>query len=141
MGPEPDRYARTGPAAISADRIFDGHRWHDSALIVIERGMVQRIAPRDQTPDCPIDVMPPGTLLAPGFIDLQVNGGGGILLNDDPTLAAMRAIARAHRPFGTTALLPTLITDTREKTVAAIAAAQEAAGSHGLLGLHLEGPF
>jgi N-acetylglucosamine-6-phosphate deacetylase len=53
----------------------------------------------------------------------------------------MRAIARAHRPFGTTALLPTLITDTREKTVAAIAAAQEAFGSHGLLGLHLEGPF
>src|SRR4051812_7493773 len=142
MGPEPDRYARIGPAAISADRIFDGHRWHDNALIVIERGIVQRVAPRDQSPDdCPIDVMPPGTLLAPGFIDLQVNGGGGILLNDDPTPDAMRAIARAHRRYGTTSCLPTLISDTRAKAIAAIAAAQLVESSDGILGLHLEGPF
>src|SRR6267154_3495878 len=142
MGPEPDRYARTGPAAISADRIFDGHRWHDNALIVIERGIVQRIAPRDQTPDdCPIDVMPPGTLLAPGFIDLQVNGGGGILLNDDPTPDAMRAIARAHRRYGTTSCLPTLISDTRAKAMAAIAGANLTDDADGILGLHFEGPF
>jgi N-acetylglucosamine-6-phosphate deacetylase len=142
MGPVRDRYARTGPAAISADRIFDGHRWHDNALIVIERGIVQRIAPRDQTPDdCPIDVMPPGTLLAPGFIDLQVNGGGGILLNDDPTPDAMRAIARAHRRYGTTSCLPTLITDTRAKAMAAIAGAKLTDDADGILGLHLEGPF
>src|SRR4051812_9493845 len=142
MGPEPDRYARTGPAAISADRIFDGHRWHDYALIVIERGMVQRIAPRDQIPDdCPIEIMPPGTLLAPGFIDLQVNGGGGILLNDDPTPDAMRAIARAHRRYGTTSCLPTLISDTRANARAAIAAARTLHGSDGILGVHLEGPF
>ena len=57
--------------------------------------------------------MPPGAFLAPGFIDLQVNGGGGVLLNDDPTADGMRAIARAHRRFGTTACLPTLITDLR----------------------------
>src|SRR3954447_14140950 len=143
MGPEPDRYARTGPAAISADRIFDGHRWHDNALIVIERGIVQRVAPRDQSPDdCPIDVMPPGTLLAPGFIDLQVNGGGGILLNDDPTPDAMRAIARAHRRYGTTSCLPTLISDTRAKAMAAIAGAKLIDDdADGILGLHLEGPF
>ena len=142
MGPEPDRYARTGPAAISADRIFDGHRWHDNALIVIEGGIVQRIAPGDQTPDdCPIDIMPPGTLLAPGFIDLQVNGGGGILLNDDPTPDAMRAIARAHRRYGTTSCLPTLITDTRAKAMAAIAGAKLIDDADGILGLHLEGPF
>ena len=142
MGPEPDRYARTGPAAISADRIFDGHRWHDNALIVIGRGIVQRIAPRDQGPDdCPIDVMPPGTLLAPGFIDLQVNGGGGILLNDDPTPDAMRAIARAHRRYGTTSCLPTLISDTRAKAIAAIAGAKLIDDADGILGLHLEGPF
>src|SRR5258705_13303372 len=142
MGPVRDRYARTGPAAISADRIFDGHRWHDNALIVIEGGIVQRIAPGDQTPDdCPIDVMPPGTLLAPGFIDLQVNGGGGILLNDDPTPDAMRAIARAHRKYGTTSCLPTLISDTRAKATAAIGAAKLLDGSDGILGLHLEGPF
>jgi N-acetylglucosamine-6-phosphate deacetylase len=142
MGPESDRYARTGPSAISADRIFDGQRWHDNALIVIDRGMVQCIAPRSQRAgEWPIDVMPPGTLLAPGFIDLQVNGGGGVLLNDDPTPDAMRAIARAHRKYGTTSCLPTLISDTRAKATAAIAAAKLLDGTDGILGLHLEGPF
>ena len=142
MGREPNRYARTGPSAISADRIFDGQRWHDNALIVIDRGMVQCIAPRRQSAgEWPIDVMPPGTLLAPGFIDLQVNGGGGVLLNDDPTPDAMRAIARAHRKYGTTSCLPTLISDTRAKATAAIAAAKLLDGSDGILGLHLEGPF
>jgi N-acetylglucosamine-6-phosphate deacetylase len=142
MGPEPDRYARTGPSAIAADRIFDGQRWHDNALIVIDRGMVQCIAPRSQRAgEWPIDVMPPGTLLAPGFIDLQVNGGGGVLLNDDPTPDAMRAIARAHRKYGTTSCLPTLISDTRAKATAAIAAAKLLDGTDGILGLHLEGPF
>ena len=68
--------------------------------------------------------MPPETLLAPGFIDLQVNGGGGVLLNDEPTPEAMLAISRAHRRFGTTGCLPTLITDTLAKSRAAIAAAQ-----------------
>src|SRR5258705_13950088 len=142
MGREPNRYCRTGPSAISADRIFDGQRWHDNALIVIDRGMVQRITPRDQSAgEWPIDVMPPGTLLAPGFIDLQVNGGGGVLLNDDPTPDAMRAIARAHRKYGTTSCLPTLISDTRAKATAAIGAAKLLDGSDGILGLHLEGPF
>ena len=142
MGPESDRYARTGPSAISADRIFDGQRWHDNALIVIDRGMVKCIAPRSQSAgEWPIDVMPPGTLLAPGFIDLQVNGGGGVLLNDDPAPDAMRAIARAHRKYGTTSCLPTLISDTRAKATAAIGAAKLLDGSDGILGLHLEGPF
>jgi N-acetylglucosamine-6-phosphate deacetylase len=80
-------------------------------------------------------------VLAPGFIDLQVNGGGGVLLNDAPTPEAMRAIARAHRRYGTTACLPTLISDTRERMQATIAAARSAAGTDGILGLHLEGPF
>jgi N-acetylglucosamine-6-phosphate deacetylase len=80
-------------------------------------------------------------MLAPGFIDLQVNGGGGILLNDDPTPDAMRAIARAHRRYGTTSCLPTLISDTRAKATAAIAAAKLLDGTDGILGLHLEGPF
>ena len=66
-------------------------------------------------PDWPQTRLPAGAFLAPGFIDLQVNGGGGVLLNDRPTADGMRAIARAHRRFGTTACLPTLITDTREQ--------------------------
>jgi N-acetylglucosamine-6-phosphate deacetylase len=142
MGLEPAERGRRPRLAISADRIFDGHRWHDDAVILIDHGVVQGIAPRDQSAgDWPTEVMPPGTVLAPGFIDLQVNGGGGILLNDQPTREAMRAIARAHRRYGTTSCLPTLITDTRAKAAAAIAAARSLDGSDGILGLHLEGPF
>src|SRR5712672_696900 len=128
--------------AISADRIFDGYRWHNHALILIAGGIVQSITPRDESARCwSTEVMPPGTLLAPGFIDLQVNGGGGTLLNDDPTPEAMRAIARAHRRYGTTSCLPTLISDTRAKATAAIAAAKLIDDADGILGLHLEGPF
>jgi N-acetylglucosamine-6-phosphate deacetylase len=142
MSPEPAEHARTARSAISAERIFDGYRWHNDAVILIDGGRVQGIAPRDQgAADRPTEVMPPGTLLAPGFIDLQVNGGGGILLNDEPTAEAMRAIARAHRRYGTTGCLPTLISDSRAKAMAAIAAAKSLDGSDGVLGLHLEGPF
>src|ERR1700716_3757264 len=142
MGLETAEHVQGPQLAISADRIFDGQRWHNDAVLVIDRGMVQRIAPGDQSVgDWPIEVMPPGTMLAPGFIDLQVNGGGGILLNDEPTPDAMRAIARAHRRYGTTSCLPTLISDIRTKATAAIAAAKLLDVTDGILGLHLEGPF
>src|ERR1700730_3553292 len=142
MSLEPAEHARRPQLAISADRIFDGYRWHNDAVILIDRGVVQCIAPRDQSAgDWPIEVMPPRPRLAPGFIDLQVNGGGGILLNDEPTPDAMRAIARAHRRYGTTSCLPTLISDIRTKATAAIAAAKLLDGTDGILGLHLEGPF
>lgn len=134
--------AADAPFALVADRIFDGRRWHQHAAVMIDGGMVRAIAASADIPtDRPRRAMPPGTMLAPGFIDLQVNGGGGVLLNDHPTPDGMRAIARAHRRFGTTACLPTLITDTREKAQAAVIAARSAAGRDGILGLHLEGPF
>ena len=130
------------PLALIADRIFDGYRWHQHAAVMIERGLVRGIASVRGVPDdWGRRTMQPGTMLAPGFIDLQVNGGGGVLLNDEPTPDAMQAIAEAHRRFGTTACLPTLITDTPAKAKAAIAAAKIAAGRNGILGLHLEGPF
>jgi N-acetylglucosamine-6-phosphate deacetylase len=142
MGLEPAEHGQGTRLAISAERIFDGFRWHNDAVILIDRGVVQAIAPRDQgSGDWPTEMMPPGTMLAPGFVDLQVNGGGGILLNDEPTPDAMRAIARAHRRYGTTSCLPTLISDTRAKATAAIAAAKLLYGTDGILGLHLEGPF
>lgn len=142
MAPEPVKDPGRPLFAISADRIFDGYRWHDDAVVVIDRGVIRCIAPRGQDAgDWPIEFMPPGTMLAPGFIDLQVNGGGGVLLNEKPTPDAMRAIARAHRRYGTTSCLPTLISDSRAKATAAIAAAKLLAGTDGILGLHLEGPF
>jgi N-acetylglucosamine-6-phosphate deacetylase len=84
-----------------------------------------------------------GQLLLPGFIDTQVNGGGGVLFNDNPGVESIRAIGRAHRRFGTTGFLPTLISDDLHVVETAIAAVQAAidAGTPGVLGIHIEGPF
>lgn len=84
-----------------------------------------------------------GRLLLPGFIDCQVNGGGDVLFNDAPTLETICRIGAAHRRYGTTGFLPTLISDSRETMAAAIAATQAAiaAGVPGVLGIHLEGPY
>jgi N-acetylglucosamine-6-phosphate deacetylase len=84
-----------------------------------------------------------GGLLAAGFIDVQVNGGGGALLNNDPTVDGVRRIAESHRRFGTTGLLPTVITDKQSVIDAAVTAVAEArsAGVPGILGIHIEGPF
>jgi N-acetylglucosamine-6-phosphate deacetylase len=81
--------------------------------------------------------------LAPGFIDIQVNGGGGVLFNERPSVEGIAAIGAAHRRFGTTGFLPTLITDAQERMREAISATQAAlqAGTPGVLGIHLEGPF
>ena len=134
--------AATGEHAVLADRVFDGHGWRNGAAVVVRDGRIVGVgATAEVRADCPQIRLPPGVFLAPGFIDLQVNGGGGVLLNDQPTIDGMRAIARAHRRYGTTACLPTLITDTREKMRTAIAAARSIAGEGGVLGLHLEGPF
>lgn len=84
-----------------------------------------------------------GGFLLPGFIDTQVNGGGGVLFNDAPTPWAIAAIGAAHRPFGTTAFLPTLISDDLDRVDAAMRAVEQAiaAGVPGVIGIHLEGPF
>jgi N-acetylglucosamine-6-phosphate deacetylase len=84
-----------------------------------------------------------GDVLAAGFIDIQVNGGGGVLFNDDPSVATIRAIGAAHTRFGTTGFFPTLISDSLDKIKAAIAAVEAAIaqGVPGVLGVHLEGPF
>ena len=84
-----------------------------------------------------------GQLLLPGFIDVQVNGGGGVLFNDDPSPESIRAIGTAHRRFGTTGFLPTLISDDLDTIGRAIDAVQSAldAGMAGVLGIHIEGPF
>jgi N-acetylglucosamine-6-phosphate deacetylase len=138
---------RTNPAtavehAILADRIFDGRIWHSEAGVLIRNGRIAALARSAEVPpDLPRTRLQPDVFLAPGFVDLQVNGGGGVLLNDQPTADGMRAIARAHRRFGTTACLPTLISGTREQMRSAIGAACSIAGTDGVIGVHLEGPF
>lgn len=84
-----------------------------------------------------------GKLLLPGFVDSQVNGGGGVLFNGRPTAEAIDEIGKAHLRFGTAAFMPTLVSDDLEVVADAIAAVQEAiaAGVPGVLGIHIEGPF
>ena len=128
--------------AIVADRVFDGRGWHRGVAVMVQDGRIAGLASPDEIPsDWTQSRVPAGVFVTAGFIDLQVNGGGGVLLNDQPTPDGMRAIARAHRRYGTTACLPTLITDTREQMRSAMAAARSVAGRDGILGLHLEGPF
>jgi N-acetylglucosamine-6-phosphate deacetylase len=142
MEPAPRSEAKPTAFALSADRVFDGHGWHAHSAVLIEQGRVRGVAPIGDIPnEWPHRTLPSGILLAPGFIDLQVNGGGGVLLNDEPTPERMLAIARAHRRYGTTGCLPTLITDTFAKAKVAITAAKLATDAGGVLGLHLEGPF
>lgn len=131
-----DRFALTGA------RIFDGDDWHEGAALVVRGGLVEAILPTGAIPSDIRVADTGGGMLAPGFIDLQVNGGGGVMLNDHPDVASIETICKAHAPFGTTALLPTLITDTPAITAAAIAAGEAAALRKvpGFLGLHLEGP-
>lgn len=122
-------------------RIFDGDRFHDDSALVVGDGQVQAIAARNSLPEGGVRVELEGGVLAPGFIDAQVNGGGGRLLNEDPSPTSMYTIAEGHRRYGTTSLLPTLITDIAAATTRAIEAAIEAVkADRGVVGLHLEGP-
>src|SRR6516162_2744652 len=111
--------------AVAASCVFDGAITHADAAVLILGDQIERVVPRVDLPrDCPVYEFPEGVWLAPGFIDLQVNGGGDVLFNDAPTPQAIRQIAAAHRRFGTTGLLPTLISDSPAKMVAAVAAAE-----------------
>ena len=129
--------------AVAADCVFDGTVVQRKAAVVIDGSGIAAVVPRDEVAaSMPLRVLPEGAWLAPGFIDVQVNGGGDVLFNDVPTPEGIRAIAAAHRKFGTTALLPTLISDTPEKTKAALAAVETLVDTEpGIIGIHLEGPF
>jgi N-acetylglucosamine-6-phosphate deacetylase len=129
--------------AVAARTLFDGSRLRHNCAVVIEGARILGLVPRgDVSAAMPVHTLPDGAWLAPGFIDTQVNGGGDVLFNDRPTPEGIAAIAAAHRRFGTTALLPTLISDTPAKMEAALEAANAAARSDpGIIGVHLEGPF
>lgn len=129
--------------AIRAPSIFDGERFFENHCVIVRQQAVTQLLPVD---DCPPELelvaLETGTL-APGLIDLQVNGGGDLLFNNVPTESTVHAMLAAHRGHGTTAMLPTFISDTREQQQRAVAAvrAARAAGNRGVLGIHLEGPF
>jgi N-acetylglucosamine-6-phosphate deacetylase len=130
--------------ALTNARVLTPDGWHDDLAVLLDG---QRIA----------DLLPPsdprlrdaqshdlaGAMLLPGFIDVQVNGGGGVLFNEAPTVETIRRIGAAHRRYGTTGFLPTLISDRVEVMREALAAVEQALadGVPGLLGIHLEGPY
>ena len=123
--------------------VFDGDATLGDHAVLMSDGRIDAVVAADAVPDGAARVSLGGGLLAPGFVDVQVNGGGGVFLNDDPSAAGVARIARAHRRYGTTTLLPTLITDDWEIMVAtadAVAAALKT-GVPGVRGVHFEGPF
>jgi N-acetylglucosamine-6-phosphate deacetylase len=123
--------------------IFTGERWLENRTLLIEGDRIVKVVP---TPDAPKGFEPidlKGTCLIPGLIDTQVNGGGGVLFNDSPTVESLRTIGEAHRQYGTTGFLPTLISDDLSVVERAISAVHKAINEKvpGVLGIHLEGPF
>jgi N-acetylglucosamine-6-phosphate deacetylase len=129
--------------AILAARVFDGTAVLDNAAVIIEGARILAVVPRDSVaPDMPRHALSEGAWLVPGFIDVQVNGGGDVLFNENPTPDGIRAIAAAHRRYGTTALLPTLITDAPDTMLSALEAVEALVDQEpSILGIHLEGPF
>jgi N-acetylglucosamine-6-phosphate deacetylase len=131
------------PQALVSGRVLvDGAFVTGQAVIIDDRRIAGLVADKDIPAETEIIDLDGGTLL-PGFIDTQVNGGGDRLFNDDPSVETIAAIGAAHRRFGTTGFLPTLISDNLSKIEAAIEAARAAiaAGVPGVLGVHVEGPF
>lgn len=129
--------------ALTGARVFDGERINDGLAVVIEGACIVDVVANENLSMGIKRHNLDGGLLVPGFIDVQVNGGGGALLNDNPTIDTVRRIAESHRKFGTTGLLPTVITDAPDvlsKAIAAVKAAR-AESVPGILGIHIEGPF
>jgi N-acetylglucosamine-6-phosphate deacetylase len=123
-------------------RLFDGQRFIDDHALVTEGASIVGIVPVADRPRGIIHHDLGGGILSPGFIDAQINGGGGVLLNETPSVKGIDGILAAHRAFGTTHALPTLITDSPEILAETLSAGKTAANFvPGYLGLHIEGPF
>ncbi|KQX97835.1 N-acetylglucosamine-6-phosphate deacetylase [Rhodanobacter sp. Root480] len=130
--------------ALINGRVLTPEGWRDDVAVLLDGARIAAVLPasdprvRDaQTHDLA------GATLLPGFIDVQVNGGGGVLFNDAPTVETIRQIGVGHRRYGTTGFLPTLISDDADVMRAALKAVEQALaeGVPGLLGIHLEGPY
>jgi len=129
--------------ALVNARVLTDDGFVEGKAVLIQDGVIMAVVDaRDAPASYPRQDLD-GGLLTPGFIDCQVNGGGGALLTDDPSVETIAAIGAAHRRFGTTGFLPTLISGALDTVRAAIEATREAmiAGVPGLLGVHIEGPF
>ena len=130
--------------ALTNARVLTTHGWRDDLAVLVEGERIVALLPPEHAAVRAAQAQDlAGALLVPGFIDTQVNGGGGALFNAAPTVETIRTIGAAHRRFGTTGFLPTLISDSTETLRAALAAVEQAFDEAvpGLLGVHLEGPY
>ncbi|MCL4106648.1 UNVERIFIED_CONTAM: hypothetical protein GTU68_009782 [Idotea baltica] len=129
--------------AIKTKRLFDGEQWLEQHSIIIENGLVSQILANKELNSAVQRSTITAGIVAPGFIDLQVNGGGGVMLSASPCQETIETMTAAHRLGGTTSMMPTALSGTaanQKACVAAVRAAQKQ-GNFGVLGIHLEGPF
>lgn len=124
-----------------ADTLFDGHTLLHNVLFSEDKGVITTFTP-DTSPATTQHATHLAGLVAPGFVDIQVNGGGGVQFNDKPSADTLRTMVRAHRQFGTTSMLPTIITDDIDimRRGADAVANVHAADPSGIVGIHFEGP-
>jgi len=129
--------------AFRNGRLLTGAGIELDRTLLVRDGRIEAVVAAANAPRADRDIDLDGYLLAPGFIDAQVNGGGGVLFNDSPSVETIAAIARAHRDFGTTGFLPTLISDDLDGVSRAMDAVRDAIQAEvpGVLGIHIEGPF
>ena len=129
--------------ALVNGRVLIDRKFVTGRAVIINGDRIEAVVRDDAVPAAAELIDLDGQLLAPGFIDTQVNGGGDRLFNDDPSVDTIATIGKTHRRFGTTGFLPTLISDDNAKIAAAMDAARMAieSGVAGVLGVHIEGPF
>jgi N-acetylglucosamine-6-phosphate deacetylase len=140
----PATTARPTPIALTNGRVLTPQGWRDDLVVLLGDGQIVDLMDASDTRLQGVSTQDlRGAMLLPGFIDVQVNGGGGVLFNEAPTVDAMRQIGAAHRKYGTTGFLPTLISDDVDVMRAALAAVAQALAEKvpGVLGIHLEGPY
>lgn len=129
--------------ALQAATIFDGERLLKEHAVLVEKDRVLKIIPAGDVPgQCERQELSEG-FLAPGFVDIQVNGGGGVMLNNAPSRETLDTMTAGHRSVGTTSIMPTVLSDTPDILHAGVDAVREARrqGNAGILGIHIEGPF
>ena len=131
------------PTALVNGQVLLGEELAHGRAVIVDGNRIVAIVPRGEVPSNASIVDLDGRWLLPGFIDVQVNGGGGVLFNDAQSVEDIRALAVAHRGFGTTGLLPTLISDDLDVIAAALELTARAIDANvpGILGVHIEGPF
>ena len=128
--------------ALLGSQIFCGERFYDDHALLVDDKSIVDIVGKNNIPNNFNKMELDQGILAPGFIDLQVNGGGGVLFNNSPNKESLNTIIKAHQFFGTTSIMPTVISDSLEVLEQCITTVtEEIKNNSSLLGIHIEGPF